>query len=124
MPGGEEEARDRLVFAGREDRPAHLERLRHAVGPRSTLAYVPGVLSSAECARLRVFTEAALTRPDGQPWRTWGDSVDQELEWQLDLQLKLREMLQQKLDGATAHCHSSEWLSSSSRGGSESSSTE
>jgi predicted nicotinamide N-methyase len=61
------------------------ERLRHAVGPRSTLAYVPGVLSSAECARLRVFTEAALTRPDGQPWRTWGDSVDQELEWQLDL---------------------------------------
>mmetsp|Transcript_8850 Transcript_8850/g.28135 ORF Transcript_8850/g.28135 Transcript_8850/m.28135 type:complete len:211 (-) Transcript_8850:127-759(-) len=28
------------------------------------------------------------------------------------------------IDGATAHCHSSEWLSSSSRGGSESSSTE
>ena len=39
LPGGEEEARDRLVFAGREDRPAHLERLRHADLALDTRAY-------------------------------------------------------------------------------------
>lgn len=39
LPGGLDEARDRLVFAGREDRPAHLERLRHADLALDTRAY-------------------------------------------------------------------------------------
>ena len=38
MPGGEEEHQDRLS-AGREDRPAHLERLRHADLALDTRAY-------------------------------------------------------------------------------------
>lgn len=61
------------------------ERLHYPIGPQSQFAYVPAVLSRAECARLRAFAEAAITQPDGKPWCTQGDSVDEALEWQLDL---------------------------------------
>ena len=50
------------------------------------------VLASELLQQLHTACAAAAARGD-----------DAEAEWQLDLQLKLREMLQQKLDGATAH---------------------
>ena len=43
------------------------ERLHYPIGPQSQLAYVPDVLSRAECAKLRAFAEAAITQPDGKP---------------------------------------------------------